>query len=107
MGSVYFWLSMKSLQRPLLHLGMEGKELWNAAGKTGAHGDASATGMQESPVLLPGQGRLMSVIPISPCHQHLPLMRENGLSYAVVSNRSCVVTRFSFPLLLVLMTSSV
>lgn len=41
---VYFWLSVKSLQRPLLRLGMGGKELWNALGKIGAARDASATG---------------------------------------------------------------
>lgn len=39
---VYFWLSVKSLQRPFFRLGMGGKELWNAAGKIGALWDASA-----------------------------------------------------------------
>lgn len=50
--SVYFWLNMKSLQRPLLRLGMGGNKLWNAVGKIGALGDASATGAQENPVSL-------------------------------------------------------
>lgn len=50
--SVYFWLNMKSLQRPLLCLGMGGNKLWNAVGKIGALGDASATGVQENPVSL-------------------------------------------------------
>lgn len=103
MGSVYFWLSMKSLQRPLLHLGMGGNELWNAGGKTGAHGDAFATGAQENPVS-PSLAETPHV-----CDSHLPTspapsLNEIGLSYAIVSNRSCGVSRFSFPLLLVLMT---
>lgn len=50
--SVYFWLNMKSLQRPLLRLGMGGNKLWNAVGKIVALGDASATGAQENPVSL-------------------------------------------------------
>lgn len=68
MGSVYFWLSVKSLQRPLLHLGMGGNELWNAGGKTGAHGNASATGMQENPVspLAETPSLLCSHLPTSP-----------------------------------------
>lgn len=46
--SVYFWLSVKSLQRPLLRLGMGGEELWNAVGKHGALGDVCAPGERET-----------------------------------------------------------
>lgn len=65
--SVYFWLSVKSLQRPLLRLGMGGKELWNAAGKTGALGEAPAPGTQETLSLPSLHGHShCPVIPIFP-----------------------------------------
>lgn len=56
---VYFWLSVKSLQRPLLRLGMGGKELWNAVGKIGALQGASAAGSRK-------------ILPLSPSPAETP-----------------------------------
>lgn len=99
---VYFWLSVKSLQRPLLCLGMGGKEFWNAVGKIRALQDASAAGSKKILPLSPSPGR-NPVIPtkciFSP-HQHLPLISEIGLSDEIVLKRSRRVTEFSFLLLL-------
>lgn len=103
---VYFWLSVKSLQRPLLCLGMGGKELWNAVGKIRALQDASAAGGRKILPLSPSPRRDTITFPVIPTkcifspHQHLPLISEIGLSDEIVLKRSRRVTEFSFLLLL-------